>query len=250
VTADDPDRRPGAGALDAMPAVARLAASAWWRVTERSLTASMQLGSRIARAAIGDRTSPPSTDPPTAEHPAPPRSSDSRRDTLRERGAELLARSADVAQTEDLHPAYARILDNLSPDEARILRLFATRGPQPAIDVRRGLPLVSELVAPGLSMIGAEAGCRHADRVPAYLDNLNRLGLIWFSRETLRDVNSYQVLEAQPEAIDAMRRGGRTSRTVRRSIHLTPFGTDFCKVCLPLDAPDTRAESRGEPEAG
>jgi len=228
-----------------MPAVARLAASAWWRATERSVAASVHLGSRIARAAIGDRTSPPSTERSAAEPTAPPRSTDAGRDTLRERGAQLLARSADVAQSEDLHPAYARILDNLSPDEARILRLFATRGPQPAIDVRRGLPLVSELVAPGLSMIGPEAGCRHPGRVPAYLDNLNRLGLIWFSRETLRDVNSYQVLEAQPEAIDAMRRGGRTSRTVRRSIHLTPFGTDFCRVCLPLDSPDDQAELPG-----
>jgi hypothetical protein len=141
-----------------------------------------------------------------------------------------------VDETEDLHPAYARILDNLSPDEARILRLLAKGGPQPAIDVRRGMPLVSELVAPGLSIIGAEAGCRYPDRVPAYLDNLNRLGLIWFSRETLRDANRYQVLEAQPQALDAMRGAGRTARTVRRSIHLTPFGADFCEACLPLPA--------------
>jgi hypothetical protein len=234
-----------------MPAVARLAASAWWHAAERSMALSLRLGSRMARAAIGDRPEPPrpSTEPHTAEHSPPAEASDATRAALRHRGAELLAQSADIAHAEDLHPAYARILDNLSPDEARILRLFATRGPQPAIDVRRGLPLVSELVAPGLNMIGAEAGCRHPDRVPAYLDNLNRLGLIWFSRETLRDVHPYQVLEAQPEALEAMRGAGRTSRTVRRSIHLTPFGTDFCEVCLPLETPDDQAESGGEPEA-
>ena len=62
--------------------------------------------------------------------------------------------------------------------------------------------------------------------------------MIWFSRETLRDVNRYQVLEAQPEAVASMREAGRTSRTVRRSIHLTPFGSDFCEVCLPLHAPE------------
>jgi hypothetical protein len=71
--------------------------------------------------------------------------------------------------------------------------------------------------------------------VPAYLNNLNRLGLIWFSRETLEDIALYQVLEAQPEVIEARRRAGRTSRTVRRSIHLTPFGADFCDACLPMD---------------
>lgn len=222
-----------------MPALARLAASTWWHAAERGLGMSLRLGERVARMAVGAGPEPPAPRRPAdGEHPARPSRPDSSRHALRERGAELLAQSADVAHAEDLHPAYARILENLSPDEARILRLFANRGPQPAVDVRRGLPLVSELVAPGLSMIGAEAGCRHPDRVPAYLDNLNRLGLIWFSRETLRDVNRYQVLEAQPEAVDAMREAGRTSRTVRRSIHLTPFGTDFCEICLPLDTPE------------
>jgi hypothetical protein len=47
-------------------------------------------------------------------------------------------------------------------------------GPQPAVDVRAGkaLGVGSELVAPGLTMIGAEAGCRYRDRVPRYLNNL------------------------------------------------------------------------------
>ena len=114
----------------------------------------------------------------------------SRAATLRERGAELLRQSADVSFDEDFHPAYARILEVLAPDEARILRLLAKKGAQPSVDVRSGLPFVSagsQLVAPGLTMIGAEAGCRHVDRLHAYLDNLNRLGLIWFSREELAD---------------------------------------------------------------
>lgn len=228
----DPQRRRPAVPLEVVPTAARLAASAWWRVTERSLGASLRLASRIARAATGDAAGPPSR--PTGE-PPPSDVADSTRSALRDRGSELLRRSADVRDTEDIHPAYARILDNLSPDEARILRLFAGHGPQPAIDVRRGLPLMSELVAPGLTTIGAEAGCRHPDRMAAYLDNLNRLGLIWFSRETLRQTNRYQLLEAQPEATAALRQAGRTARTVRRSIQLTPFGTSFCEVCLPAE---------------
>jgi hypothetical protein len=90
------------------------------------------------------------------------------------------------------------------------------------------------MVAPGLNMIGLEAGCRYLDRVPAYLNNLYRLGLIWFSREPLEDPTDYQVLEAQPDVIEAKRKGGRGAKTVRRSISLTPFGEDFCRVALPL----------------
>jgi hypothetical protein len=43
------------------------------------------------------------------------------------------------------------------------------------------------------------------------------------------------VLEAQTEVTEALERGGRTARTVRRSIVLTPFGEDFCAICLPLE---------------
>jgi hypothetical protein len=163
--------------------------------------------------------------------------------SLRDRGAELLRRSADVNFAEDIHPAYARILEQLAPDEGRILRLFALEGPQPSVDIRAGLlPLksTSELVAPGLNMIGEEAGCRHLDDIPAYLNNLFRLGLIWFSREPLPDPLRYQVLEAQPVVAEALASAPRT-RTVRRSVELTPFGRDFCRRCLPLETSEIEA---------
>jgi Abortive infection alpha len=166
------------------------------------------------------------------------RAEEASREALRLRGSELLRRSADVSLEDDSHPAYMRILESLAPDEARILRFLARNGPQPSVDVRAGLPLVSELVAPGCSMIAAEAGCRHPDFAHPYMDNLHRLGLVWFSREPVRDPRRYQVLEAQPEVMEARGKGGRLSRTVRRSILLTPFGEDFCDVCLPLDEID------------
>ena len=161
---------------------------------------------------------------------------------LRERGAELLRRSADVDADEETHPAYARILGELAPDEARILRLLALEGPQPSVDVRTGGPMgliKDELIAPGLTMIGMESGVRWPDRVQRYLNNLYRLGLIWFSREQLEDQARYQVLEAQPEVSAALEEAGR-GRTVRRSIHLTPFGEDFARVCLPLEPATVR----------
>jgi hypothetical protein len=157
-------------------------------------------------------------------------------EALRERGAELLRRSADVHAADTTHPAFGRILENLAPDEARILRLLAVQGAQPSIDIRTSPPLGigSEMVSAGLTMIGRSAGCREPDHVHAYLANLYRLGLIWFSREQLEDQGEYQVLEAQPEVQVAMSEAGRT-RTVRRSIHLTAFGKEFCDTVLPLD---------------
>jgi hypothetical protein len=168
---------------------------------------------------------------------------------LRERGAELLRRSADVEYDLDAHPAYARILSELAPDEARILRLLAQQGPRPAVDVRTGGAvgrLKSDLIAPGLTMIAAEAGVRHAEKIHPYLDNLSRLGLIAFSREQLDDLRLYQVLEAQPDVAEAMDKAGR-AKTVRRSIELTTFGQDFCQCCLPMDTAEIEALTTPEP---
>jgi hypothetical protein len=249
--------------VDALPGLMRIAALAWWRTAEWTVEAYLRALSRALRAArSGESPADLFEDagaevrdyvrrvlglaemdgrgPTAAPEPPPAAESSNGRGTtewLRRQGEELLRRSADVDFEEDAHPAYARILGDLAPDEARILRLLALEGAQPAVDVRTGGPLglvKSDLIAPGLSMIGAEAGCRHMDRVHAYLDNLNRLGLIWFSREPLEDPLRYQVLEAQPQVHEAMREAGR-GRTVRRTIHLTSFGEDFCRVCLPLE---------------
>lgn len=167
---------------------------------------------------------------------------------LRLRGQELLYRSRDVHYEETSHPAYERLMESLAPDEARILRLFLFEGPQPAVDVRTGGPLGlmnSRLLAPGLNMIGARAGCRYIERVPSYLTNLHRLGLIWFSRETLRHPELYQVVEAQPDVLQALH-SVRYAKIVRRSIHLTPFGEGFCRAALV----DDERQLAGLPEHG
>jgi hypothetical protein len=163
--------------------------------------------------------------------------------SLREQGEQLLMRSRDVWNNETGHPAYERILSELAPDEGRILMLLLHGGPQPAVDVRTGGPIgavSSNLVAPGLNMIGPRAGVRYLDQVPSYLNNLFRLGLIWFSREQLRDPLEYQVVEAQPDVLTAMH-SVRFHKIVRRSIHLTPFGEDFCRTCLTSEKEDLAA---------
>ena len=164
-------------------------------------------------------------------------------DRLQDQARDLLRRSADVYDSDDVHPAYARIIDDLAPDEARILRFLCREGPQPSVDVRTSGPLAmarSELIAPGLNMIGLGSGVKHPERIKSYLNNLYRLGLIWFSREPMDDPLEYQVLEAQPEVAEAMEEAGR-GKTVRRSIHLTDFGDDFCTTVLPDDTDELQA---------
>lgn len=162
--------------------------------------------------------------------------------SLRTRGAELLLQAADVGLDDEIHPAYARILAELAPDEARILRLLALEGPQPMVDVRAAnlIGVGSQLVAPGLNMIGPQAGLRHRDRMPAYLNNLMRLGLLRIDSEPLPDPIAYQVLEAQPDVLKAIKSTSR-AKTDRHAVKLTAFGEDFCRVCLPLETAEIEA---------
>jgi hypothetical protein len=92
-------------------------------------------------------------------------------------------------------------------------------------------------------MIAPAAGAKHPEKIKPYLDNLYRLGLVWFSREPLDDPLEYQVLEAQPEVAEALEDAGR-GKTIRRSIHLTDFGVDFCKLVLPEDTAELKAIQR------
>ena len=273
--------------LRAAPVLARLAAAAWFRAAEWSIEVSLRATIRMIQGAArgespaellqvaegelrewgrqllgivdGDGNGAGPAGPPAKREQDSEPYIDAEATSLdghvteadlRERGAELLRRSADVDYDLDAHPAYARILTELAPDAARIRRLQIQRGPRPAVDDRTSGAigrLKSDLVAPGLTMIGSEAGCRHPDWVHRYLDNLSRLGLIWFSREQLDDLQLYQVLEAQPDVAEAMEKAGR-ARTVRRSIELTGFGRDFCETCLPVDTAEIEALAGPTPE--
>jgi hypothetical protein len=275
---------------EAIAGLLRVAGSAWWHTAEWGLRGYAEAGRRMAERVVGESatqaasdvahdlgravgalvresgidervrdaaassdTVQSATDIVQTVAQAVPSLRDgrgSREPTLQELGEDLLRRSRDVWNEEQGHPAYERILSELAPDEARILRLLYKDGPQPSVDVRTGGPvglLSSRLIAPGLNMIGPRAGLRSVDQVPAYLNNLYRLGLVWFSRELVRDHLEYQVVEAQPEVLEAMH-STRFPRIVRRSIHLTPFGADFCRVALAVEAKPETLPAHASPE--
>jgi hypothetical protein len=261
-----PHRRGRLGpVVAALPGLTRIAGSAYVNAAEWGVRTSLRTGLRVARAVrdpgeaaelvreataavavVGELARSVASGVPVGQalmtagellgeaFDHPPAATVVAPRSLRERGADLLERSRDVWSNEQGHPAYARILDDLAPDEGRILLLLLQGGPQPSVDVRTGGPVGmvnSQLIAPGLSMIGMRAGARYGDQVPAYLNNLFRLGLVWFSKEPLKDPQEYQVLEAQPDVLSALH-AVKFAKVVRRSIHLTPFGEGFCRTCL------------------
>jgi hypothetical protein len=268
--------------VEALPDLARLAALAGVRVAAEGLRLGLRASARIARASVDPdaatqlahdigssarshardflgvteleervRRLTPVGDRFSADGAGPQRDGERQESVrpdvlLRAQGAELLRQSADVNTDDHLHPAFGRILGELAPDEGRILRLLTYEGPQPVVDVRAAnlIGVGSQLVAEKLNMIGMAAGCRHGDRVPAYLTNLQRLGLVCFSDTPLGDEITYQVLEAQPHVLEAIKSASR-AKSIQRSLRLTPFGEEFCCACFPREYDEVQDLSRG-----
>jgi hypothetical protein len=158
-------------------------------------------------------------------------------DALRKRGNKLIRISyKPELQRRDVHPSFSHILDELLPDEARILRFLGVAGPQPVIDVRTKtlFQIGSVLLVGGVSMVASMAGCHWPDRDQHYFANLNRLGLIDLSPEPVADYRRYALLEVQPVALHAIESAAKAI-TIYRSIRLTAFGRQFIEVCINTD---------------
>ncbi len=246
---------PQPAAANVVPELARAAAATWWRAVTWSVETSLATTNAVLKKATSSQAPAAALTGLASEAraaarralglgeqidrhggPQPVAPADVTVQDLQERGSELLRRSNDVRVVEDTHPAFARILAEITPDEARILRFLYVNGPQPSVDVRTNRPLGvgSQLVAGGLNMIAEHAGCRDVERVHPYLTNLFRLGLIDFSKEQVSNPQRYQLVEAQPKVTEALKRAGRWPRTVHRSIALNSFGAEFSRTCLPL----------------
>jgi len=251
------ERQPGSvrKTVRATTGVARVAVTAAAGVTAWGIDTALGVGATVVRGSIAGN--PPREVlaeaeaevrdavrralrlPATPEQPTPDAVP-----TLREQGAALLRLSASTqGEHHETHPAFAHMLEELTPDEARILRFLHLDGPQPSIDIRTGRPrgLGVERIVSGLNLIGEHAGLRFPNRIQQYLPNLRRLGLIEFVKEPVGNPNRYQILEAQSPVREVLKRSGFGTKVYYRSITLTGFGADFVQTCLPVVVQDGRA---------
>lgn len=159
-------------------------------------------------------------------------------ESLRELYANLLASSIDSATAASAHPGFVDIIKSMSPDEAKMMRLFASQDTRPVIDVNVHLAEKGGYIpfVRSFSLIGEEAGCQYSDLCPSYLDNLARLGLIEIPTMVhLTDSERYKSLEDHKSIADLKAGLAQTKNSVsceRRVARLTAFGRQFCAVCV------------------
>ncbi len=164
-------------------------------------------------------------------------------ENLRELYANLLATSLDAETSEQAHPAFVDMIKNMSPDEARIMRLFSVRQTFPVIDVHV-FPKDQQsyiLAMRSYSWVGKEAGCDFPHLTPNYLDNLTRLGLIespgayGIGSPTLAAPNTYEPLEQCEEIMQfksEVEAEGSRIEFGRSFVRLTDLGHQFCRACV------------------
>lgn len=211
----------------------------WYQAAQDMIEAGTAVGAGDVVGAMGALTRPV-----TERLPAPltramllPTSAgieDSRRE-LRRMGKDLLYRSTELTN-DDEHPAFASILAQLAPDEARIIRVLAQSGPQPALSVieHQTMSRTSREVLRHVSLVGGEAGCLMPENTPVYLDNLARLGLIHVRDFRVGDQSEYELLYAQPEVkeLPAPRGFLARYRMEHKGIELSEFGRRLWETCF------------------
>jgi hypothetical protein len=168
-------------------------------------------------------------------------------EVLRELYANLLATSLDAETCQNAHPAFVEMIKNMSPDEARIMRLFSMgESALPIVQIRAYEKDEAEsygIIHRCFSLIGREAGCALPNLTPVYLDNLVRLGLLEMHITTGSDgpvlarSEVYEPLEdeacrmlSEPRSL-LEEHGGRLE-FVRGFVHLTDLGSQFCRACV------------------
>jgi len=158
---------------------------------------------------------------------------------LRELFSNLLATSMDSITSELAYPSFVEIIKQMTSDEARLVALFNENRPFPIINLR----FESNLAGVGgvdilrnFSHFGEEAKCERIDMVPAYLDNLCRLGIIEVP-QTLEYTGAgiYEPLENNPKiraAIKKMNTSNKNAVIEKKGIRTTQLGNIFISACV------------------
>lgn len=158
---------------------------------------------------------------------------------LSELYANLLATSMDRATAYRAHPGFVDMIKNMCPDEARIMRFFASARYYPLVNIKS----VStkdrsfQVAHLHLSLIGLDAGCEHVPLASNYLDNLERLGLLQV--ETMVKMTNeavYTRIEENPQVKqfieDLKKIEGRTVEVEKMRIAVTDLGQQFIRACV------------------
>lgn len=163
---------------------------------------------------------------------------------LRDLYANLLASSMNIDKRWSVHPSFVDLIKQLSPDEAKLLKIFPTdiSSLAPLVDCRvvmdglgGGITVARNITAEFLYSV-----CDNPENMSFYLENLNRLKVIEISTRThIKDDFVYKEIENSTRINECKKRvtltDGQKFSIEKKCFYMTEFGLQFIKCCIGID---------------
>lgn len=180
------------------------------------------LAEQQAMRLLSSRLPAPQRSPLELEGPRPSASLDQKMRSLLDRA---LDQSTDGGQAELFH----HIIDQLVPDEARVISALSDGSASPLVTVRArtatGGP--GRVILANASLVGRTANLALPAMTPTYVSHLLSLGLLERGPEDPSMKQDYEILMAETYVLKAIKAGSRgplSARVDKRTVRVTALG--------------------------
>lgn len=144
----------------------------------------------------------------------------------------LLTEAVEQSAAQAREHLIIRLLDDIEPDEARILAALSDGTTYPLIHVvtKSSLGATGARLLENVSTVGRSAGIALPDYVPIYLARLRRLGLVTVGPEAGEHGDGYELLATESLVHEARESHGAPTRLLRRTLSLSKLGRDLWDI--------------------
>lgn len=153
-------------------------------------------------------------------------------ESIQSKMALLLDRALTQNSAASRQMLFGRILDQLVPDEARIIGALSDGSASPLLSIyaRTRTGQVGEVALENATLIGKTANLGLSQMAPTYVSHLLALGLIETGPEDPALKDEYEILAADPVVLKAIKRAGRgpiPGRIDRHTLRLSNLGKEL-----------------------
>jgi hypothetical protein len=144
----------------------------------------------------------------------------------------LLDRAVEQSTAASRHELFHMIVDQLVPDEARIIGALSDGSVSPLVNVyaRNRAGLVGEVVLENMSLIAKTANLALPQLTPMYVSHLLSLGLVETGPEDSALKDEYEILAADISVLQAIKKASRgpiPGRVEKYTLRLSGFGREL-----------------------
>lgn len=177
-----------------------------------------------AMAVLRSRLESPDEVPRELEGPRPTAMA-----SLDQKMRSLLDRALDQTTGGGQSELFHRIIDQLVPDEARIISALSDGSSAPLVSIRARTPTggPGKVVLANASLVGRTANLALPHMTPSYVTHLLTLGLIESGPEDPAMKQDYEILMSESyllKAIKVASRGPLPARVEKRTVQITALG--------------------------